>query len=214
MRFLVITDLHECIDAFQWVNKLEDKVDEVLFLGDVSNVTTDEKAIDILKNFKKKVYFIPGNLDNTTLPEAADAVTHSVHGKAFEINGIKFAGLGGSNPTIFNTPFELSEDVIEIMLENISSEGMILMTHAPSYGVLDEIPSGLHVGSKSIKKIVEKYHPRVALSGHIHEAIGIKRINGTLFINPGPAKEGHAVILEIDGENIDAKAVGPNDNGL
>ncbi len=211
MKFLLISDLHENIDAFKWINPLEDQVDEVLFLGDVSNCASDEKAIEILKMFKKKVYFIPGNLDMKTLPEAASEVTHSVHGKAFEINGIKFAALGGSNPTIFNTPFELSEKDIENMLDPISSEGMVLMTHAPSHGIHDKITIGLHVGSPAVKKIVEKYKPIVALSGHIHEAFGIKEKNGTLFINPGPAKEDHAAILEIKDGKASAWMVGPAD---
>ncbi len=211
MKFLLISDLHENTDAFKWINPLEDQVDEVLFLGDVTNCAPDEKALEILRTFKKKVYFIPGNLDMRTLPEAAKDITHSVHGKAFEIDGIKFAALGASNPTIFDTPFELSEEEIEKMLDSISSKGMVLMTHAPSYGILDQIPSGLSVGSPAVKKIVDKYKPIVALSGHIHEAFGIKDIDGTLFINPGPAKEDHAAILEISNGKATARMVGPAD---
>lgn len=211
MRFLLISDLHENIDAFEWINALEDQVDEVLFLGDVSNCADDDEAIEILKRFKKNVYFIPGNLDMRTLPEAADGVVRNVHGKAFKIGGIKFAALGGSNPTIFDTPFELSEEEIERKLDPISSEGMVLMTHAPSYGILDQIPTGLSVGSPAVKKIVDKYHPIAALSGHIHEAYGIKEIGGTLFVNPGPAKEDHAAILEIKDGKAKAWFVGPAD---
>ena len=77
--------------------------------------------------------------------------------RKFEIGGIRFAALGGSNPTIFDTPCELQEDEITKRLEAVSSNGMILMTHAPSYGILDHIPSGLSVGSKAIREIVRKY---------------------------------------------------------
>ena len=159
MKFLVISDLHERLDAFEWIGRLEDDADEVLFLGDVTDGASDDKAKEILKRFKKKVYFIPGNLDSRTLPESVSDVTHSVHGKSFEIGGLKFAAFGGSNPTIFNTEFENDDETIRNELEKISSEGMILMTHAPCYKTLDKITIGLHVGSKGIEEIVKKYHP-------------------------------------------------------
>ena len=78
-----------------------------------------------------------------------------------------------------------------------ASERMILMTHAPSYGILDQIPSGLSVGSPAVKEIVDKYHPILALSGHIHEAMGVVEQNGTTFVNPGPAKDGRFGVIEI-----------------
>ena len=51
----------------------------------------------------------------------------------------------------------------------------------------------------------------MALSGHIHEDIGMMEQEGTLFINPGPARDGHAVLLETDGKTATAKAIGPKD---
>ncbi len=212
MRFLVLTDLHSQSSAFEWINKLEtEDVDAVLFLGDLTDLGTSDDGVALIKKFRKEVYLIPGNCDPRDLPEKLSGLCHSVHGKSFEIGGIRFAAFGGSNPAIFNTPFETAEDEIESVLDGICNGIDVLMTHAPSYGILDEIPSGLHVGSTGIKKTVGKYKPKVALSGHIHEAVGIKEIDGTMFINPGPAKEGHAVILDIDGGNVKAESVGPSD---
>ncbi len=212
MKFLVLTDLHNQSSAFEWINKLEtDDVDAVLFLGDLTDLGTSENGSELLKKFTKEVYLIPGNCDPKDLPEKLSGLCHSVHGKSFTIGNIRFAAFGGSNPTIFNTPFETAEDEIESILDRICGNADVLMTHAPSYGILDEIPSGLHVGSTGIRKIVDRYKPKVALSGHIHEAVGIKEIDGTMFINPGPAKEGHAVMLDIDGKNIKAEFVGPSD---
>ncbi|MBR4685319.1 MAG: hypothetical protein IKP04_02175, partial [Candidatus Methanomethylophilaceae archaeon] len=72
----------------------------------------------------------------------------------------------------------------------------------PSYGILDEIPSGAHVGCPAIKKIVDEYKPILAMSGHIHEAIGCKEIDGTVFVNPGPAKDGYSAIITVDGGKV------------
>ena len=213
MKFLVITDLHQNEPAVDWINDLAVKNDvrAILFLGDVTDMGTCEDGGKILAKFKKETYFIPGNCDPKDISEKNSDIIKDVHGKAFEIDGIKFAAFGGSNPTIFNTPCEYDEEIITSKLEAISSNGMILMTHAPSYGILDHIPNGMSVGSKAILGIVKKYKPIVALSGHIHEDVGMQTVDGTLFINPGPARDGHAVLLETDGKTASAKAVGPSD---
>ena len=218
MKFLVITDLHQNEQAVEWINRLaeDNNIKAILFLGDVlSGDPTNPGSLDdarrILSGFKKETYFIPGNCDLRDIPEGVADIVHNVHGKSFEIDGIRFAAFGGSNPTIFDTPFETSEEDIESILNPICNGIDILMTHAPSYGILDEIPSGLNVGSKGIRAIVDRYHPEVALSGHIHEAIGIKDVGGTLCINPGPARDGHAVLLTIDDGGILAQPVGPSD---
>lgn len=218
MKFLVITDLHHEESAIEWINETAKSTDAdaILFLGDVLvgdpfNPGSYEDARAILSKFETETYFIPGNCDTRDIPEKVADLVHSVHGKAFTVGGIKIAAFGGSNPTIFDTPFETSEEEIEAALDPIAKDATILMTHAPSYGILDEIPSGLNVGSKGIRAILDRYHPEVALSGHIHEAIGIKDVNGTLCINPGPARDGHAVLLTIDDGSIVAQPVGPND---
>ena len=127
-----------------------------------------------------------------------------MHKKKIKIGGISFIGLGGSNPTIFDTPFELSEDEITASLEPLMEERAVLVLHAPPLGINDMIPTGAHVGSTAIKNIVEKYHPLLVLSGHIHEARGNVEENGTIFINPGPAMRGCYALIEMDNGHVKA----------
>lgn len=211
MKFLVISDLHQKRSAIEWINDeiSKNNAEFVLFLGDVTDFGTGEEAADIISSIKSKVYVIPGNCDPRDLPQKVADVATDMHGKSIDLGGYKLVGLGGSNITIFNTTFELNEDELYNGLDSISSEGMILMTHAPSYGILDKIPSGLSVGSPAIRKIVDKYHPILALSGHIHEDIGVVESNGTTFCNPGPAKEGHCALISINNGKIDVRLIGP-----
>lgn len=215
MKFLIITDLHQKKSAIEWINALVDEhePDAVLFLGDCVDLgATTQNCIDIISKIKGNIYYIPGNCDPLDLPEKLEGVVNSVHGKGFTIGGQYFAALGGSNPTIFNTPFELQEEEIMDKLSSISKPGMVLMTHAPAFETeQDKITIGLHVGSKSIKEIIAKYKPIVALSGHIHEANKITEKDGTLYVNPGAAKEGHAAILTIENGKASAVKVGPAD---
>lgn len=213
MKFLVITDLHQKKSAVEWINAEIEKnsAEFVLFLGDVTDFGTGEDAADIISSIKSKVYVIPGNCDPRDLPLKISDVAVDMHGKSIDLDGYKLVGLGGSNITIFNTTFELTEEELYDGLDLISSEGMILMTHAPSHGILDEIPSGLNVGSPAVRRIVEKYHPVLALSGHIHEAIGVEKIGDTVFCNPGPARDGHCAAIEVIEGVVTVKLIGPLD---
>lgn len=207
MKFLLITDMHQNGSAIDWINQEieEYKVEFVIHLGDVTDMGTGEQAAELLSKIKSKVYVIPGNCDPRDMPECIKDVAVDVHGKRFSIDGYDFAALGGGNPSPFGTPFELQEDEIYEALKPISSEGMILMTHAPAKGSFDKILIGIHVGSEAIKQIVDEYHPILAMSGHIHEAIGCKVIDGTTFVNPGPAKDGYSAVITIEGKNVDVK---------
>ena len=211
MRFLVITDLHQNTDMIDRFNGIirEKGAEFVLFLGDVTDFGTGEQAADIISRIESKVYVIPGNCDPLDLPEKIRDVAIDMHGNAADIGGYRLVGLGGSNITIFHTAFELEEDALYDGLKRNACEGMILMTHAPSVGILDEIPSGANVGSPAIKRIVDEFHPILALSGHIHEAIGCKVIDGTTFVNPGPAKEGCCAVIDVTDGKVDVELIGP-----
>ncbi len=207
MKFLLITDLHQHHSALGWINEEieEYKVDFVIHLGDVTDMGTSKDAVDLLSKINSKVYVLPGNCDPRDMPEKIADVAVDMHGKKTVIEGHAFVGMGGGNASPFGTPFELTDDELYDGLKKNASEGMILMTHAPSYGMLDTIPTGAHVGCPAIKKIVDEYHPILAMSGHIHEAIGCETVGDTTFVNPGPAKDGYSAVITVDGKNIDVK---------
>lgn len=214
MKFLVFTDLHQKTSVIGKINEMIRRhgAEFVVCLGDVTDMGSGKAAAEILSKIESKVYAIPGNCDPVDFPESISDVAVDMHGNCAEIGGYRFVGLGGSNITIFGTPFELEEDDIYDALEGNCEEGMILMTHAPSYGVLDQIPSGASVGSPAIRDIVDRYHPILAMSGHIHEAIGVVESGGTVFVNPGPAKEGRMAIVTVENGKVDVLLVGPTDH--
>jgi Icc-related predicted phosphoesterase len=61
----------------------------------------------------------------------------------------------------------------------------ILLSHAPPYGYLDKTYSGKHIGSKILLKAIKKNKPKLALSGHVHEAKGKAKIGKTIVYNLG-----------------------------
>lgn len=214
MKFLVFTDLHQKASVVDKINEVIERsgAEFVVCLGDVTDFGTGADAAGILSSIKSKVYAIPGNCDPLDFAESISDVAVDMHGNAAEVGGYRLVGLGGSNVTIFNTPFELDEDDLYDGLDGISEEGMILMTHAPSYGILDQIPSGQSVGSPAVRRIVDEYRPILAMSGHIHEAFGVVVSDGTTFLNPGPAKDGRMAVVTIEDGKVEVEMIGPADH--
>ncbi len=123
-----------------------------------------------------------------------------------------------TNPTPWNTPREKPDVELEPMLEQLCSQvkdlpNAIFNFHAPPYGSsLDLAPEldkkltqatekKVHVGSKAVAKMIEKYQPLIGLHGHIHESRGAQKIKRTVVINPGSeysegVLKGVVVILE------------------
>ncbi|MEM0117198.1 MAG: metallophosphoesterase [Conexivisphaerales archaeon] len=111
-----------------------------------------------------------------------------------------------SNPTPWNSPREAPEEVLEERLEKIlanvkNMKNAIFAFHVPPYDSqidrapkLDENfnvvvqggrPVMIPVGSKAVRKMIEKYQPLIGLHGHIHESPGMYKIGRTVCVNPG-----------------------------
>jgi Icc-related predicted phosphoesterase len=65
--------------------------------------------------------------------------------------------------------------------------------------------SMVHVGSSTVRQLIEKYGPLLGLHGHIHESHGFVKIGRTICINPG--SEYGEGILRGAIINLDQKAV-------
>ena len=58
----------------------------------------------------------------------------------------------------------------------------ILITHCPSYGILD-FDDGINYGSTELLARVEEIKPRLRLFDHIHKQHGVKKDGLTIFSN-------------------------------
>ncbi len=199
MRFLVLSDVHRREKVVKWANDLIDdmELEGTIVLGDITHFGPPEWAEEFLGGLKGKTYAIPGNCDPPGTLAHIERKAISLHLKKVRIDGHILGGIGGSNPTIFDTPNEMSEEDIMTQLKPVMEKDMILVLHCPAYGILDVSFSGKHVGSVSIAKLVEEFKPKIVLCGHIHEDRGIVEKDGTVFMNPGPAKEGYSGLLEL-----------------
>lgn len=169
------------------------------------------------------VFLIPGNHDLpliATTPEFFPKNFVQMHNKSsiFRINGfekdILIIGFGGSTPIpgfpvnqpgpnyftfeseeIYNSLKALATEKRSFFSENYFT---ILFVHEPPFNTsLDITHHKEHVGSKSIKRIIEEFQPNIAVSGHIHESRGIDHIDQTIIVNAGEAKYSNYAIFNI-----------------
>jgi putative phosphoesterase len=209
MRILVIADIHGSKEARKRVNSQIEKYapNAVIVCGDITQFGPPEWALDFLNGISLKTLAIPGNCDPKNVLEAIeDSQAIPLHARKVELSGHIFVGLGGSNPTPFNTPFELSEARIYSSLKEIMVEKAILVVHAPPKGHLDKTSVTTDLGSVSIARIISEFSPPLVISAHIHEARGVEREGNTIYVNPGPASQGYAAVIDLNDE-IDVELI-------
>jgi Icc-related predicted phosphoesterase len=158
---------------------------------------------------KSQLYVSPGNDDRPIIDEIlekSEAVVACERKLVHLPDGYDMVTCGWVNPTPWKTAREAPDEKIEPMLEELmkKAEGtqrLICNFHAPPYNSgLDTAPKltsdfsvkvsigGVELapmGSKAVRKMIEKYKPLLGLHGHIHESAGFRRFGRTLCVNPG-----------------------------
>ena len=206
MNICVITDIHGKKSSLK---KLFDSIDIrefdlLLCCGDITSFGGEREAKEILDIIPDiPFYSVFGNCDRSDVNDYLISKNISLHEKEFKIKDYTIGGFGGSNKSPFGTPSEYEEDQIMTGLSKLSFKNMILVTHAPPYETkLDKIGNSKSIGSTSVRSIIEKMQPIVAISGHVHESRAIDTIGKTHLLNPGPLKDGYYGIVKIDGKEV------------
>jgi Icc-related predicted phosphoesterase len=151
-----------------------------------------------------KVYMAPGNDDHLEVDQVIEdsAAIVNCNNKNVMLGEHEMITFCWANPTPWNTPREKPDEELEPMLEELCATvkdkpTSIFNFHAPPYGfALDLAPElnkdliqaadrKIHVGSRAVAKMIEKYQPLISLHGHIHESRGAQMVKRTLTINPG-----------------------------
>jgi Icc-related predicted phosphoesterase len=203
---LLLADLHGQfgkIDSF-----LELNPEAVFIAGDITNMGPVDAIDDVLSRIDVPCFAVPGNCDPR---DSVEAIEHSdavcLHGSQINLGKITLVGIGGSNPTPFNTPFELTDKQIDDLLHNAMSKmekatHNVLISHAPPYGTLDK-PAAEHVGSRSIQRHMKSFD--LVCCAHIHEARGLVESDGIKVVNPGAAMDGYCAMLHFGAEPKDIR---------
>ena len=203
---LLIADLH---GQFGKIDSFLDLNPEAVFIaGDITNMGPVDSVDEMLSRIDVPCFAVPGNCDPR---EIIDTIEHSdavcLHGTRLDLGTMTLVGVGGSNPTPFNTPFEMTDKQIDDLLHGAMekmerSVHNVLITHAPPYDTLDLI-NGNHVGSQSIRRHMKAFD--LVCCAHIHEQRGVKDVDGVKVVNPGPAMDGYCAMLHFGTEAKDIR---------
>lgn len=156
--------------------------DFLIFAGDACDYGTLnelEATRDFLLRFNyDKIIWIAGNHDLCLErePEKAKEVLKNEHIIYLENDLIEYKGLKiyGSpvTPVFIDWAFMMKHEARLQHWRQIHHLDIdILVTHSPSYGILDE-SYGSNLGCKYLREAVEKVMPKLHVFGHIHEATG------------------------------------------
>ncbi len=176
-----------------------------------------------------KCYISPGNDDILAIDShlADTGVVFNPEGKVVPVDDShEMITLGYTNHTPWNSPREVDEDQLELMLEKMCGqvhdmENCLFNVHCPPIQtIIDQAPAldstlkpivkggqiqMTDAGSSATRKAIEKYQPLVGLHGHIHESRGVVKIGRTSCFNPGSEyTEGilRGLVIDIEEKKI------------
>jgi len=189
----------------------------------------------VFKEIQKNVRFIGvwGNADNTKILQKVpiERCIEIINNRAVRIGEFYLLGYSGRPIYIFEKEnkeqWAFSEEKafndLEKSLKALKGKKVILVTHAPPYGILDQVEKNYrkygmgtygekakngHIGSIAFKSIDEKYKPILHIFGHIHECKGAKRIDGTTFVNTGSfGKDLEYVEIKIEKDKVNTRFI-------
>lgn len=203
---LLIADLH---GQFGKIDSFLDLNPEAVFIaGDITNMGPVDTVDDVLSRIDVPCFAVPGNCDPREIIETIEhSDTVCLHGSQINLGKITIVGLGGSNPTPFGTPFEMTDKQIDDVLHHAMKKmektvHNVLLTHTPPYETLDKI-NGEHVGSQSIRRHMKSFD--LVCCAHIHEQRGVMDIDGVKVVNPGPAMDGNCAMLHFGTDSRDIR---------
>lgn len=207
MNIIAIADIHGRAANLDRLNDELEWADVVVLTGDVTNFGRREQAERVLAPLVARgvaLIAVPGNCDYPEVAGYLDELGANIHGSSKVIAGVPFIGLGGSLPGPGATPNELSEQEISRLLAAAIAGAedpgeAILVSHQPPVdSAADRLPSGEHVGSRSVREFIEAQQPLICFTGHIHESRAIGPLQATQVVNPGPLASGYYAAARVD----------------
>ena len=210
MRILVFSDIHGDRGALDAL--MEQEADLYIAAGDL---VSWGRGLDLLapalQRRAPRVWVLPGNHEHESDIETfcQRHKLNPLHGRHFEMDGWRIAGLGYSSPTPFNTPGEYTEEEFRERLARFSGlKPLILVCHCPPVDTaLDRAAFGRHIGSSAVREFLDREQPAWFACGHVHEAAGVvTQLGSTRAVNAG--KNGY--LIEIPPVQTDPRGSTPS----
>jgi Icc-related predicted phosphoesterase len=206
MRIAYVVDVHDRFDAVPHVLAALGDVDVLLVGGDLTNLGTPDdaaRAIELWRPLAPTLLAVAGNMDSPAIDGRLVELGVSMDGTGTVVDDVGFAGVSAAPLSPLHTPYEVPDDELagrgeRALLDIAAARVRIFCPHAPPHGTAcDRLRSGEHVGSRGLRRLVERERPDVVLCGHIHESRGLDELGASRIANPGPVGAGHCALVEV-----------------
>ncbi|MAF99239.1 MAG: hypothetical protein CMH61_01370 [Nanoarchaeota archaeon] len=188
MKLLAFSDLHEDYTILKKLIKRakSKEIDIIVCAGDFTSMGSGMKKImNQLDTIGKPVLIIHGNHESPEqVEELAKKSSHItfLHKTHYKFKNIIFLGYGGDGFSLKDQEFR---KIARKWRTQFKDKKVVLTTHGPANGTKIDVIDGRHVGNKDYRDFIHRTKPLLAISGHLHETMGIKqKIDDTMFINP------------------------------
>jgi Icc-related predicted phosphoesterase len=202
MRLVSFGDIHMSLPTIERLALELRAADLVILSGDLTNFGGREDAAQVLaatRRHARNVLAVSGNLDQLEVIDFLQEEAVSLHGESRRLGALGIFGCGGSNRTPFNTPTELSDAEIGVLLERgyagiADLQHVLMVCHTPpAHTTTDRISSGLHVGSPAVRAFIEEHQPEVCVTGR------------TVVLNAGALRDGGYIVVEEGSSGLAAE---------
>jgi len=216
MRLAYVVDVHDRSDAVPEAIAAIGDVDLLVVGGDITTGGTPDDAERAVENWRAlapRMLALAGNMDSPAIDARLTELGVALDGRGFAFGDVGVFGVSAAPISPLRTPYELTDEELERRIARgfAAVEGCrvtVFCPHAPpARTACDRLASGEHVGSEVVRAFVEREQPDVVLCGHIHESRGADEIGRSRVVNPGPVREGHYAVVEID-DDVDVRIDG------
>ena len=172
MKILAVSDVESRYLYDHYRPGILDSYDLIISCGDLS-----ANYLEFLVTMGRcPLLYVHGNHDgrfDARPPEGCICIEDSIH----EYNGLRILGLGGSH-RYRDGAYQYTEQEMARRIRRqrhaLKKHGGIdiLVTHAPARGIND-FDTQAHRGFACFHPLLEQYHPRLFIHGHIHKNYGV-----------------------------------------
>ncbi|MFW5733460.1 MAG: metallophosphoesterase [Oceanidesulfovibrio sp.] len=219
--FIGVGDIHENVDTLMRIPELKNAYG-VIVSGDLTNGGGPAQALRVLEAVRAanpNVFAQLGNMDKPEVNNMLEEEGVNIHLQARPLvreqdapEGMRpgIIGVGMSGFTPFGTPSEVSDTQLGEWLDEAyamagSFDPLLVVVHNPPHDTKTDVAGGGHVGSKAVRKFLERTKPAVCLTGHIHESMAVDIVGETKVINPGALGGGGYALIRVSERGLDAE---------
>jgi Icc-related predicted phosphoesterase len=194
MYLIALPDLHgDTRDLPLLANEFA-RADAVILAGDLTTGGSPDGAIRIvetLRRYTDRILAICGNWDTPATAAYISAEGINLEDEPYIIGQTGFLGVGWALRSGIGSPNEYTEAefakrLTALELRMPEAQSLVFVCHQPPAQTrCDRTSLGQPVGSQAVRDFLERVQPRVCLTGHIHEGIGVDQVDQTTVVNPG-----------------------------